>query len=652
MKKNRLIIILCLVLTFFLNVSAQTNDPIAITVGDRQVTRSELQYFYQKNNISSGSEKKNVEEYAKLYCDFLMKVEQARQLGLDTIKTFVQEYNGYRAQLAVPYLYDKTVEDSLYREAYERMKEDVEVQHMLVRLPKNYTSNDTLKYYQQAQKLCERAEKEGFTKVAKEVMAEITPNAPDGYLGWFTGGMSVYPLENAIYNTEVGKISQPVRVGNAYYIVKVLNRQKAHGKIRCSHIFVRCEETMSAEEQRKAKEKITKAQQALAEGKTFEQVAKEFSEDPRSASIGGDLSWFGVGLMVREFETAAFNLQKIGDVSEPVKSVLGWHIIKLVDRKGIDSFEEQKPNIKRLMEYDGRMMIMQQCLVEKLKKEYHYVFDANSWKGVVSALNGISIDNKNFDSRVKNLHTTIASFATHSIKQTDFVAYLKQNASNEQVLNEDNLKAYWNRFLSQEVLAYEDAHLEEKYPELRYLLKEYHDGILLFNISSKEVWDKATQDTAGLAQYFNTHKEQYTWNSPRFKGRICCCRDKQTAKVLKKMLEIAPKDSINNYISTRINIDTAKYVETYSGIWKVGESKVIDRHVFHLNVPDDTSLPKDLPVVFTWGNLQKNPECYQDVRGAVISDYQTYLETLWVKQLAEKIPHHINLEVVKTIKSR
>ncbi len=650
-KTFRSLLVAALLLLTVAFANAQSNDPIVMTVGSQKVTRSELQYAFQKNNIGN-QEKKNLVEYADIYRRFLLKVEEAHLLGLDTIKAFVSEYKGYRAQLVVPYLYDTEVEDSLYREAYERMKEDVEVQHILIRLPKNYTSEDTLKVYKQALDIRRRAIKEGFSKVATEALADMNPNNPDGYLGWFTGGMAVYPLENAIYRTKVGDVSMPIRVGNAYYIIKVLNRQPAHGKIRCAHIFVRCEETMSAEEQRKAKEKIMKAQQALKEGKSFDAVAKEFSEDPRSATIGGDVSWFGVGMMVRDFETAAFNLKKIGDVSEPVKSSFGWHIIKLTDRKGIDSFEEQKPNIKKLMEYDGRMLIVQQSLVEKLKKEYHYVFDSNSWKAVVAAVKGLKVTNKDFDTKVKNLNSTIATFATKSVKQKDFVGYLRQNAPEQDALNEDNLKALWNRFLAQEVLAYEDAHLEEKFPELRYLLKEYHDGILLFNVSSKEVWDKATQDTAGLARYFNEHKANYTWNSPRFKGRICCCRDKQTAKIVKKMLDTAPKDSINSYLTTRINIDTAKYVETYSGIWKVGESKIIDRYVFHRDVPDDTSLPKDLPYVFTWGKLIKSPEVYTDVRGAVISDYQNYLEAQWIERLMKEIPSEIDMNVLKTIKAK
>lgn len=651
-KTFRSILAVVLLLWSVALVKAQSNDPIVMTVGSQKVTRSELQYAFHKNNIGNASEKKTLEEYAEIYRRFLLKVEEAHLLGLDTIKSFVAEYKGYRAQLVIPYLYDKTVEDSLYREAYERMKEDVEVQHILVRLPKNYTSADTLKIYKQAVELRRRAIKEGFSKVAAEAMEDMQPNNPDGYLGWFTGGMAVYPLENAIYGTKVGEVSQPIRVGNAYYIIKVLNRQQAHGKLRCSHIFVRCEENMSAEEQRKAFDKIQKAQQALQAGQPFETVVKEYSEDPRSATIGGDVSWFGVGMMVHEFESAAFALKNIGDISEPVKTSFGWHIIKLTDHKGIDAFEDQKANIKKLMEYDGRMLITQQALVEQLKKEYHFVFDSNSWKTLTNALKGLTVSSKEFDVKVKSLNSTIATFATQSIRQKDFANYLKQNAQEKDLLNPDNLKSYWNRFLSQEVLAYEDSRLEEKNPELRYLLKEYHDGILLFNVSSKEVWDRATQDTAGLARYFNEHKEKYTWKSPRFKGRICCCRDKQTGRIVKKMLDVAPADSVNSYLSTRINVDTTKYVETYSGIWKVGESKVIDRHVFHREVPDDNTLPKDLPYVFTWGKLMKAPEVYTDVRGAVITDYQDYLEAQWVERLLKEIPSEINYDVLKTIKAK
>lgn len=642
-----LILLLCSMVT----LSAQKVDPVVMEIGDKKITRSELQYAYLKNNASSYNERrKTVEEYAELYRRFQLKVAAAERLGLDTVKAFVSEYKNYRAQLVLPYLTDKHAEDSLYHEAYNRMKEDVQVQHILLRLPANYTAKDTLAVYQQAMDIRKRAQKEDFSKLAQEVMDETVNGQPDGYLGWFTGGMAVYPLENAIYNTPVGSVSKPIRVGNAYYLIKVLDRAKAHGKIRCAHIFVRCEENMSAEEQRRAYDKIVKAQNELKGGKSFETVANEMSEDPRSATIGGDVSWFGVGMMVREFETAAFNLKAIGDVSEPVKTAFGWHIIKLLDRKGIDSFEDQKDNIRKMMEYDGRTMIVQQYLVEKLKKEYNFLFDKNSWSRLVTALNGLKVNTKDYDFKVKTLTSTLATFSNRSLTQKDFAAYLKRVTPEKNALNKDEMQAHWNRFVAQEILAYEDSQLEGKYPELRYLLKEYHDGILLFNVSSHEVWDKATQDTAGLSKFFKEHQGDYVWKEPHFKGRICCCKDKQTGKIVKRLLETAPKDSINSYLSTRINLDTTKYVETIIGLWKQGENKVIDRYVFKQNVPDDPTLPKELPFVFTYGNVIRIPEVYTDVRGAVITDYQNYLEEQWVKRLEREIQTVVYKDMVRTIK--
>ncbi len=624
------------------------NDEVLMTIDGNYITKEEFEYIYNKNNTNNVIDKKSLTEYLELFKNFKLKVIEAEHLGLDTLPSFVNELRGYRAQLAKPYLTDLSMEEKLCQEAYEHLKQDVEVSHILVKLPDNATPADTLAAYQKAMKARQRLDKEEFGTVALELSDDPSVKNNRGYLGFFTGGMLVYPFEKAMYTLADGEISAPVRTFYGYHVIKVHSHRPAVGQVHVSHIMKMVKRDAPEADWQAAHDEILAVAERIKNGEEFAAVAKEVSDDRGTAVRGGELSWFGVGRMVREFEQAAFALENVGDVSEPVRSPFGWHIIKLEGKRGLDSYEQKRPELLRQMQRDERAQLGRNVLVDRLKTEYNYQEKAGAMDGVVAFLRQHPTIDSTYFAAVDELTDTLATFADIALTQRDLV-FVLGITSNDGAPSLAMFDERTKEFVAEQILSYEETQLEAKYPEFRYLMQEYHDGILLFDISNTEVWDKAAKDTEGLKNYFAANKANYAWNTPHYKGRIVYCKDAATAKTVKKLIAKLPSDSVNSYLDTRINNDSVVFVKTTAGLWKKGDNPVVDKLAFKdktAEVAENT----ELPVVFVVGKmLKKGPEAYTDVRGAVTADYQNELERRWIETLRAKYPIVVNESVLKTI---
>ncbi|MDD3079882.1 MAG: peptidylprolyl isomerase [Paludibacter sp.] len=627
---------------------AQTNDPVLMTINGKPVLKSEFEYIYNKNNSNNSLDKKTLDEYVDLFVNFKLKVEEAKAQGLDTTKSFINELSGYRSQLTKPYLTDQKVDEQILQEAYDRMKEDVEVSHILIRVPQNASPEDTLAAWKKINAIEKRLTKEDFAKVAKEVSEDQSAEKNGGYIGWISAFRTVYPFETMAYNTPVGTISKPIRTAFGYHIIKVHNRRNSQGEILVSHIMRFTTQGDDAKN-KAAKEKIDSLYQRVLAGDDFGKLAKDYSEDRGSSVRNGELPWFGTGRMVPEFENAAFALKKVGDVSQPVQSAYGWHIIKLLDKRSLGSFESVKSDIERKVKRDERANRGQQAFIAKLRNEYNYTENAAAMADFVKLLDGKTLNDSIFRLEISKLNKPLISFAGKQLTQADFVEYLKKNSFSDKITAAEIIEDKLKSFSDKELLAYEDSQLENKYSDFRNLMQEYHDGILLFDISNSEVWEKASKDTEGLAKYFNEHKTDYTWEKPHFKGHIVYCKDQATYKAAKKLCKRLENDSIDKYLKTRLN-DSIQYVKVEKGIYIQGENKAVDKYGFK-DKKAAYEPAKDYPYVFVIGkNLKTTPEDYTDVRGLVTADYQEYLEKEWIAALRAKYPVVINKDVLKTIK--
>lgn len=628
---------------------AQGSDAVLMNINGKPVMKSEFEYIYNKNNSNNSLDKKTLDEYVDLFVNFKLKVEEASAQGLDTTKSFLDELSGYRSQLTKPYLTDSKVDEDLIKEAYDRLKEDIEVSHILIRVPVSASPADTLAAYKKILTLRKRLEKEDFNKVASEMSEDQSAKENGGKIGWITGFRTVYPFESMAYNTTVGTISQPVRSAFGYHLIKVLNRRKSLGEIQVAHIMKftnKDNDSLNI----KAKLSIDSIYEKLKAGADFGELAQKESEDRGSAAKKGELPWFGIGRMVPEFENVAFQLKNQGELSAPVQSAYGWHIIKLLDRKGIPSFESKKTEIERMIKRDERANQGQSEFVDGLKKEYQLTVIQKELDKFTAILDGKTLVDSTFKAGLQAMgKDVLMKFADKTYTNSDFASYLGKEQHATKSTAQEIITEKLTDFESKELLKFEDSQLEKKHEDFRLLMQEYHDGILLFDVSNKEVWDKASKDTEGLASYFEDHKDDYHWDKAHYKGRVIYCKDSKTFKKAKNIVKKAPNDSIDKFLRTQLN-DSVQHLKIDKGLFVIGDNKYVDKYGFGENI----TLPNDTvyPFVFVTGtNLKNIPEDYTDVRGLVTADYQEYLEKEWIKALRNKYPVTISKEVLSTVKS-
>lgn len=645
MKRSGLTLLAYLALS--VGIFAQSPDPVLMTINNKPVLKSEFEYIYNKNNTNNSLDKKTLEEYVDLFINFKLKVEEAKAQGIDTTKSFITELSGYRSQLTKPYLTDSKVDEALIREAYDHSKEDIDISHILIRIPQNATPADTLKAWNEINTVYKRLQKEDFAKIAKEVSQDQSAEQNGGHIGWISAFRTVYPFEKMAYNTPVGSISKPVRTAFGYHIVKVQDRRNSLGEVLVAHIMIFTTKGDEAAN-KKAKVSIDSLYQRVLAGDDFGMLANKYSNDKGSSTKNGELPWFGTGRMVPEFENAAFALKEKGEVSKPIQSPYGWHIIKLIDRRGLASYDELKPELERKIKRDERANMGQQAFLAKSRIENNFRLNADNLKEFYKVLGNHKLNDSVFIADAAKLSNPLFSFADKNYSQSDFAKFLKKNSMSEKSISSEIINEKLDAFADAELLAYEDAQLEKKYDDFRFLMQEYHDGILLFEVSNREVWDKASKDTEGLAKYFKEHKEVYKWEKPHYKGRVIFCKDKETFNAAKLIVKKSAVDSIDKYLRTRLN-DSIQHVKIEKGLFVQGDNKVIDNMIFKTK---DKYIPAaDYPYAFVIGKMLKNkPEDYTDVRGLVTADYQEYLEQEWIKALRAKYPVSVDQNILKTVK--
>lgn len=629
----RSFVFVSLFVVFSQNIFSSENDTLML-VGKKPVTVSEFEYVYKKNNQNNTKNAKTLDEYLTLYGNFKLKVVEAESCGLDTLETFRHELLGYRNQLKGTYLTDIQKFNAFVEEAYQRSLEDVDVSHIFVQLSHDAAPDDTLQAYQKALQAKKRLETESFDVVARNLSDDVSVSRNGGHLGYITSMMTIYPFESAVYKLPIGVVSDPIRSQIGYHIILVHNRRPAVGEIHAKHILKMTNQRMSEFEKTRVKQQIDSISDLLKQGANFEELAKLNSDDKQSAINGGDLSWFGLGRMVREFETAAFALKNIGDVSEPILSPFGWHIIKLEERR-VPSAEAKKKEIESVLQRDVRILEVRKSFVEKLKQEYNFVINEIAVKELKNVLLKTKQNDSLFKLRCSTLTKILFSFANQNVMQQDFVSHVVsvgiENLDDK--IFENSLQDY----IATRLIRYEDSLLEQKYSDFGNLMREYHDGILFFELSKEKVWDKATNDTVGLMDYFIRNKSNYKFETPVFKGYMVACRDKKIAKQLKKILKNANVDSIPSYINRRLNVDSIPLVIFEKGLWKKGDKSVIDELAF-VKKKQIAEEKQEYPFVFLQGEMLCYPNDYRDVRGRLISDYQEYLEKEWVERLRKKYP--------------
>ncbi len=493
MRKSVLLVVLSLSMSVF----AQKKEKTLLTIDGEKVTVSEFKRVYEKNlDAIDNEEAKDVTKNLDLYINYKLKVRDAYNIKLDTLKSYIREMATYKNQLSAPYLQDTTYIDQLVKDAYFRTKNEVKAKHILIRLSREATPKDTLIAYNKIIEIRNKILKDGdfesvAAKFSEDKSAQDDPKTGrkgnKGNLGYFSAFRMVYPFEVAAYNTKVGEVSMPFKTQFGYHILKVDELRPSKGEIEAAHILIA--DTTSA-----GKTKIDEVYAKLNKNEKFEDLAKQYSADPGSKETGGKLGKFGPGRMVKPFEDAAFGLQKVNDYSKPFKTRFGWHIVKLIKKHPIQSFEEMKKGLTAKVKRSSRKQLSDKTIVNNLKKQYNIIENEEAKK---------ILDNKKIRSISKDsLQKTMISINDKKINQEAFVKYIR---------NRRHLAIYvlYEMFMDEQILTYYKDNLINTEPEYAYTLKEYEDGLLLFELMQQKIWNKSVKDSIGLQKYFDANTETY-----------------------------------------------------------------------------------------------------------------------------------------------
>jgi len=631
--------ILCGVFAFA--ISAQD----LLTIDNQRISLDEFKNVFYKNNNNTELTKEYLDEYMQLFVNFKLKVKEADELGLDTIESFISELDGYRIQLAKPYLKNKEFDKNMLTEAYNRMKQDIKASHILIKVDENASLQQKNKAYDKILSIRSSILDStiSFIDAAKLHSDDKSALNNGGNLSYFTAFMMVYDFESAAYSTKIGEISMPVKTKYGYHIISVSDKRKAFGEVKVAHIMFKSNEGADDNKLKEAKDNIYKVAELLNDGEVFSDVAERFSEDRSTAVKGGNLPAFGVGKMVPEFESVAFGLKQVGDVSNPFRTQYGWHIITLLERKEIPEFELVKAELKTKIESDSRNELSKEALFTKLHKTYKVVNNPKVFTAFrKKTANAIALGK--FKSSLKD-NSKLVSISGKEITVNSFVNYILSNQKSG-----NNIDQLYIDFINEELLAYEESQLEINYPEYKNLLQEYRDGILLFNLTNTKVWTKAVKDTIGLQNFYSENMSNYLW-SDRVDATIYSSIDLATAKAVKRAIYKKHRGNLTDAkILTEINDNAPLSLQINSKNFVKGENKFIDSVDWKIGIAKDIKTKDgsyiiiDIKEVLSSGIKKLN-----ETRGKVISDYQNALEKEWIAELLKKYNVSVNKDVLYTL---
>lgn len=519
-------------------------EPVLFTIQEEPTPLKEFLYVYNKNNFARDSVDlgEDFAQYLELYINFKLKVKEAKDAGLHQQEAFLQELEGYRKELAKPYLREKSVSEQLISEAYERLGTEINASHILIGLEADAQASDTLAAWNKIMEIRRQAlQGEDFQQLARQHSQDPSAAMNGGQLGYFTALQMVYPFENAAYQTPVGSVSSPVRTSYGYHILKIHDARPSQGKIKVAHIMLRTPEKASEEEVGRAKEKIEEIYKRLQDGGDWDELVSQFSEDRYNKNNGGALEWFATGNMVPSFEEAAFALSEKGQISKPVRTPYGWHIVRLLDREHLPPLEEMRTELADRVSRDSRAQLHEDALLKRLRRENNLVQNQENIDYLLQKANPSLLSGR-WDFKADSAETAMDLFLINEEPYTvgafqQWISRQGKEAANTSP--EKYLEQLYQQWQKESLLAYEEAHLAEKYDDFRLLLQEYHDGILLFQLMDEKVWTKALEDTTGLKAWFRDHQDLYQWQE-RLRGSLLSAASSQVLDQVEDALANPP----------------------------------------------------------------------------------------------------------------
>ena len=640
--KKKPFIISALACAAILSASASKNaDPVLMTINGKDVRQSEFEYLYHKNNLQQLAPQ-SIDEYIEMFIVYKLKVADAEAAGLHQTDAFTKEFNGYCAELSRPYLRDSIVEKRLVEEAYARMATSRKVSHIMLPLGSTYDEKEANRMKLDSIRTAIVNGSADFGEMAVRYSSDRSARVNNGSMGYINVNSYPYPFEKTAWETPVGEISPVIEDAPfGFHIIRVEDERPNPGKVEARHIL-KLTNGLSEEEGAAKKAQIDSIYNLLANGGDFDAIARAESEDPGSAANGGRLGWFGPGEMVKEFEDAAFGL-KDGGISAPFKTAYGYHIVQTLAHRGIGTLAEESERIKAAISRDMRSVMPETERMAQLKAELGVKIDSTGLMQARSRMTGDSPAEQLRSLQADN--SLIATVGNRTISIGDVINYIPSN-----VLEGANdaftvLNSGLENKINETVVEETRKNLAENNSEYRNLTNEYRDGILLFEISNRNVWERSTSDTEGLQKFFSANRAKYTWDKPHYKGYVIFATNDSIAGEAQKYL--AANQVENDSLVSVMRANYGRNIKIEKVVTGKGENAIVDNVAFNGERPE---APGRWTAWFGYaGRVIDTPEEANDVRGAVASDYQQQLESEWIKALRKKYKVKLNKKALKAL---
>lgn len=613
----------------------QKKTDVLFTLRGQPVFSNEFIYLYNKNHQTKPDEYStdDIVSYLDLFINFKLKVAEAKNRGMDTTAAFQNEYNTYRGELIKPYLPDNRIIDSLTLLTYQRLKQEVRASHILIGLKPGALPDDTLKAYNKISELKERAlAGDDFGSLAATYSEDPSAPTNKGDLGYFTALQMVYPFETVAYQTSTGEIAGPVRTQFGYHLIKVQDRIPARGEVEVAHIMIR---TANGDKE-KAKSLIFDLYDQLRAGASWEELCRQYSEDQGSKENGGKLRPFGSGAMsaVPPFEQIAFSIKTPGDVSDPFETAYGWHIMKLIRKIPLPSYDQIKDQLRNRVARDERVQISREAWQAKLKAEFGFTENQKIKSEVIasgdSSLNTAKWNSKKLEHKYTAILFTLKGKGYETKRFAEFVQK-NQRASkdNPQVI----MEKLYNQYVEEILTDLLEEKISDENVEFAMLSREYYEGILLFEIMEKEVWNKAADDSLGQINYYNGNRSKYGAGE-RANAIFYSHADSSFREPLRQLIHSGDSIKIVHFVKE-------KKIKEESGLYEKGSKTLIDKLAWR---PDVYSFENNGMYYLAQISsiLPPGEMTFEEARASVVADYQQALENEWIRQLRKKYPVKVN----------
>lgn len=622
---------------------AADSDPVLMTVDGHDIRVSEFEYLYNKNNTQQ-LQPQTLDQYLQMFVDYKLKVADAEHAGLDTLTSFRTEFDGFRRELAEPYLRDTTVTEQLVLDDYNRRRTAVKVSHiMFAPTPEGQAAADSVRAAIVSGAV-------SFEDAARANSIDRGSSGLGGLMGVVVPDRYPYAFETAAYSTPVGQISEPVNSGMGYHIIRVESSEPNPGEVHVQHILLLSRGDSTEAAVRARIDSLYAV--ATAPGADFAALARTYSQDPGSARNGGELPWFGPGAMVAEFDSAAF-ATPAGTVSAPFRTRFGYHIVNKLDARALAPLAELRPEIMNAISNDDRSALPAKAVIDRLAAERHA-------KVLPKALDKVrKMLTKNaagYDSVMKaRMAVSDLVVATYDgggrITLGQVMERVPVTASTDVDNAVNHIGGAANIILRENLRSDYINSLAQTNADYRNLLNEYRDGILLYEISSRKVWDRAARDTTGLEEYFRANRDRYRWEQPKFKSFIIFA---SSDSILEAAMAYAPTLSTANpqAFTSAMREHFGRDVKVERVIAARGENPITDYLAFGGDKPAADARTRWAAYAAYQGRIIDAPESAADVRGAAVTDYQGQLDAEWLRELRAKYPVRVNTAVFEALKGR